>query len=428
MKKRKAIRNYVFVSIFIVIMLVLTFISFPVPTTTKNFQGLGNLHLGLELGGGVKNTYDLELADWYEGDKEDAYVKAINRVQDLLNKNYADAKVYLNGEDKVTIEVPDTAINTNYLVGLIEMKSAEGAEAEAKVTGQDIEKAEYRLNGTTHSVYIEFTKEGKDKYAALTEEVSNSENKTLYIYMDKNYETPFSQPTINEKNTMGFTLISGASIISKETGMEYANKLMSSKIGVNMKTELEAVNVVSENGQTVRLVMTIASIAIVVMTILIAYIKYKQIGLVSGLSLLFALMVSVLISALCDLQITIYGWLGFMLGYILNFALHTYYLSVIKSEYMKGKKLSLAFTSGYKSALFKILDVLLITLGVALLFIIIPSGLARMFVFNLLMTLAGTAFTSLYLNKVLLVNYTAFNFKDAKKVNFRREEVINEAE
>ena len=428
MKKKRAIRNYVLTSIFIVIMLVLTFISFPVPGTTKNFVGLGNLHLGLELGGGVKNTYELEVADWYEGDKQEAYVETVNRVQNLLNKKYADAKVYLNGDDKITVEVPDTSISTNYLVGFIEMKSAEGEDAEAKVTGQDIAKVEYMLSGTTHGVYIEFTEEGKEKFAALTKEVSGSDSQTMYIYMDKNYETAFSQPTVTEENTLGYTFISGASIVSKSTGKEYANKLESARIGVNMKTDLDDIEVVSVYGDNVKLVMTIVTIAVVVATIVLAYIMYKQGGLVSTLSLLFALMLSVLISAICDMQITFGGWIGFIAGYMLNFALHMYYLKVIKSEYNKGKKLNVAFTSGYKRSLFNTLDILLLTLGTVLSLLIIPSSIVRMFVYNFLMTIAGTALTSLLLNKVFLVNYTAFNYKNEKKLNFRKEEVINEAE
>ena len=428
MKKKRAIRNYVLTSIFIVIMLVLTFISFPVPGTTKNFVGLGNLHLGLELGGGVKNTYELEVADWYEGDKQEAYVETVNRVQNLLNKKYADAKVYLNGDDKITVEVPDTSISTNYLVGFIEMKSAEGEDAEAKVTGQDIAKVEYMLSGTTHGVYIEFTEEGKEKFAALTKEVSGSDSQTMYIYMDKNYETAFSQPTVTEENTLGYTFISGASIVSKSTGKEYANKLESARIGVNMKTDLDDIEVVSVYGDNVKLVMTIVTIAVVVATIVLAYIMYKQGGLVSSLSLLFALMLSVLISAICDMQITFGGWIGFIAGYMLNFALHMYYLKVIKSEYNKGKKLNVAFTSGYKRSLFNTLDILLLTLGTVLSLLIIPSSIVRMFVYNFLMTIAGTALTSLLLNKVFLVNYTAFNYKNEKKLNFRKEEVINEAE
>ena len=105
MKKKRAIRNFVLLSIFIVLTLLLTFIPFPVLGTNYNFLGLGNLHMGLELGGGVKNTYNLEVADWYEGNKEDVYNKAVERVQYLLNLKYADAKVYLNTDDKMTIEV-----------------------------------------------------------------------------------------------------------------------------------------------------------------------------------------------------------------------------------------------------------------------------------------------------------------------------------
>ena len=81
MKKKRAIRNFVLLSIFIVLTLLLTFVPFPVLGTNYNFLGLGNLHMGLELGGGVKNTYNLEVADWYEGSKEQAYNKAIERVQ-----------------------------------------------------------------------------------------------------------------------------------------------------------------------------------------------------------------------------------------------------------------------------------------------------------------------------------------------------------
>ena len=428
MKKKRAIRNYVLVSIFIVLTLLLTFLSFPVPGTTYNFLGLANMHLGLELGGGVKNTYDLELADWYEGNKESAYIKTVDRIQNLLDKKYADAKVYLSAGDKITIEVPDTAISDNYIVGLIEMKSASGADAEARITGQDIANVEYMLSGTTHGVYIEFTEEGKEKYSALTKEIAESDSQTMYIYMNKDYENSFSEPKVTEENTLGYTFISGDGITNKESGQEYADKLFSSTIGVNMTTEFDAIEVQGTFGSSVRIVIDLITIVLVVATIVIAYILFKQLGLVSALSFIFALMVSVIISAICDLQVTFAGWLGFLFGYVLNFILHMYYLNCIKKEYAKGKKFIVSFTSGYKPALFNMLDKLLIMTGASLIMLIIPSSAIRMFVFNFLITLAGTAFTSLYLNKVLAVNYTAFNLKNEKKVNFTREESIDEVE
>lgn len=428
MKKKKAIRNYVLISIFIVLTLLLTFIQCPVPGTNYNFMGLGNLHLGLELGGGVKNTYDLEVADWYEGNKMDAYNNAVDRVQYLLNLHYADAKVYLNGEDKMTIEVPDTYINTNYLVGLIEMKSESGEDAEAKVTGKDISKVYYTVSGTTHGVYIEFSEKGKEKFRALTKEVAESDSQTMYIYMDKDYDNPFSQPTVSEENTYGYTFISGSGITNKETGEEYAKKLESALIGVNMTTDLDTVAVSGTLGNACKIVIYITTIVIVLASIAISYVLFKELGLVSALSFVFALMVSVIISAICDLQVTFAGWLGFLFGFVLNFILHMYYLNVIKKEYAKGKKFVVSFTSAYKPALFSMLDTLLLVVGSSLLLLIVPSSAIKMFALNFYITIPGTAFTCLYLNKCLAVNYTAFNLRNEKKVNFAREEDIDEVE
>ena len=426
MKKKRAIRNYVLISIFIVIVAILSFIQFPVPYTNYQFKGLANLHMGLELGGGVKNTYECEVADWYKGSKEKAYNEAITRIQSLLNKKYADAKVYLNGEDEITIEVPDTYIDDNYTIGLLEMKSVSGADAEVKLDGRDIAKAEYMVNGSTHGVYIEFTKEGKKKFTELTAEVAQSSEKTMYIYMNKDYENPFSEPKIEQENTLGWTFISGDAIDDKESGEAYANKLLSSTIGVNMKTELDPIEIVSDNGRVCRIAMSVVSCALIVVAIIVAYLLYRQLGLVSMLSLLFSLAVSIVISACFDLQITVVGWIGFMLGLVLNYSLHLYYLNVIKKEYAMGKKFVVSFTSGYKKALFNMLDILLVTVGAVLLMLIAPSNLLRVFIFNFLMTIPGTAFTALFLNKVVAVNYTAFNLRNEKKVKFIREENVDE--
>lgn len=428
MKKKRAVRNYVLVSIFIVLVLLLTFISFPIPGTNYNFIGLGNLHLGLELGGGVKNTYNLELADWYEGNKQDAYNKTVERIQYLLNLKYADAKVYLNDSDRITLEVPDSSISDNFIVGLIEMKSAEGEDAEAKITGHDIEKVEYMLSGTTHCVYIEFTKEGKQKFADLTKEVSESDSQTIYIYINKDYENVLPYEKVTKEDKSGFIFLSSSEITNKQTGVDYANKLASALIGVNMSTDLDPIEVKGSLGEIVKIVIYVTTVIIILACIALGYILFKQLGLVSMLSYLFALMLSVVIIAFCDFQITFASWIGFMIGFILNFILHMYYLNCIKNEYASGKKFIVSFTSGYKSALFVMLDILLIVTGSSLLLLIVPSSAIKMLAINLLLTIPATAFTSMYLNKVLAVNYTAFNLKNEKKVNFSREEAVDEVE
>ncbi len=426
MKKKRAIRNYVFVGLFIAIVLCLCFISFPVPTTNYIFQGIANLNLGLEFGGGVKNTYDLEVANWYEGTDEEAYKEAVDTVQKTLDNHYADAKVYLTGDNKITLEVPDSSINDYLIMGFIEMKSESGEDAEAQVTGYDIEKVEYTMSGATHGVYIEFTEEGQKKFQALTKTVAESDDQIMYIYMDKNYDQEFSKTKVTEENTYGYTFISGSTITTKEAGELYANKIANAMVGINMSTELNEIEIAGVFGNNTRLVVTTVTIILVVAAIVLATVLFRGLGLVSSASALFGLMVSVLIAAVIDTQITFAGWLGFLLGYVLNFALHMYYLTVIKREFAKGKKFTIAFTSGYRTALFNILDMLLIVSASIALFIIIPSNVVRTFAYNMLMTIPGTAFTAMYLNKVLAVNYTAFNSKDYKKLNFKREEEVDE--
>jgi len=426
MKKKRAVRNYVFVGLFLAIVLCLCFISFPIPATNYNFTGIANLNLGLEMGGGVKNTYDLEVADWFDGTEEQAYKKAVDRVQRLLDKYYADAKVYLSADDKITLEIPDNSIDDYLIIGFIEMKSESGADAEAMVTGQDIEKVEYTMSGATHGVYIEFTDKGQKKFQELTKVVAESDEQTMYIYMNKDYENPFSKTTVTEENTYGYTFISGSSMTTKESGELYADKISSSLIGVNMSTELDEIEISGIFGKHTRLIINVITISIIVASIILSVILFRDLGFVSCLSVLFALMTTVLISAVVDLQISFAGWLGFMLGYALNYSLHLYYLYVIKNEFAKGKKFTVSFTSGYKKALFNILDVLLIVTSIVAITIIIPSNVIKSFAFNMLMTIPGTAYTSMYLNKVLAVNYTAFNSKNYKRLNFAREEEVDE--
>jgi len=428
MKKKRAIRNYVLISLFIVIVAVLSFISFPVVGTTYDFKGLANIHLGLELGGGVKNTYDLEVADWYDGKEEKAYQEAIDRVQFVLNKYYSDAKAYFSDNDKMTIEVPDNAISDSLLVNFFEIKKENTAEAEAFLTGKDIESAKYTSSGVNYGVLVQFTKDkgdikgGATKFKELTADVANSGG-SIYICWNKDYENATALSITSE---IDYIFLQGEGISTKDAGQLYALRLESSKIGVNMSTELEDIEVSARYGNNAKLFIFITTMVIVVASIVVMGLLFKELGLVSSLSMLFALMMTVIISAIFDLQVTIGGWLGFIVGYLLNFLLHLYYLNVIKNEYAMGKKFSIAFTSGYKKALFNTLDILIITLVIALLMLVVPSSAVKFFSYNLMMTLVGTAFTSLLLNKIVCVDYTAFNLKNEKKVNFVREENVDE--
>ena len=110
----------------------------------------------------------------------------------------------------------------------------------------------------------------------------------MYIYLDKNYEQAFSETSVSEENTYGYTFISGSTITNKASGIEYADKLASAMIGVNMSTDLDAIEVIGDFGNIVRIVMIVITVVMIIASIVIAYVLFKELGLVSSLSCIFA--------------------------------------------------------------------------------------------------------------------------------------------
>ena len=430
MKKKKAIRNYVLVSLFVVVLLLLSVLKFPVPFTNYNFNGfVRGMNLGLDFGGGVTATYTIETADWYDGTMVEAVSRTIDRVQTMLDKEYADAKVYKVDDDKIRIVLPDTVIDSHYVVGLLEMKAVSGEDAEAMVTGKDIKECKYMYSNGTHGVYIKFTDDGAKKFEDLTEKVAAKEDGadgSMYVYMDKNYETPFSQPTVDEAITMGYTFISGAGITNKSSGEAYAEKMMSSMLGVNMTIEGEAIEVAPVYGEEAKVVTLIIAVFFIVVVLGLFYLLFKELGFIEMLSYMLSVLISIAIVCVVDVQITSYGVMGLLLGFMLCAYLHIVYINNIKAQYAMGKKLSISIKEGYTKSLALIIETLLVSLGLALIIGLIGCNVVTAMALTFGLTLIGTAFTTLFVNRVLVISYNAFNLSDGKKIGFTKEGKANE--
>lgn len=430
MKKKKAIRNYVLVSLCVVFLLLLSVLNFPVPFTNYIFRGFVNgMNLGLDLGGGVSATYTIETADWYNGTMEEAVSSTIDRVQKMLDREYPDAKVYKVDEDSIRLVLPDTSIDSHYVVGLLEMKAIAGEDSEAMVTGRDVKECKYMYTNGTHGVYIEFTEDGAKKFEDLTRTVaddSSGSDGSMYVYMDKNYETPFSQPTVEEAITMGYTFISGAGITNKSSGEAYAEKFMSSIIGTNMTIDGEVIEVAPVYGENAK----VATLMIVVFFILVVfglfYLLYKELGFVEMLSFFMSALISVAIICIVDVQMTSFGAVGLLLGLALSAHLHMAYINNVKRQYAMGKKLSISIKEGYHKSLALIIETVLVSLGLSLIIGLISSNVITAVALTFGLTLIGTAFTTLFINRVLVISYNAFNLADGEKIGFTKEGKSNE--
>ena len=203
---------------------------------------------------------------------------------------------------------------------------------------------------------------------------------------------------------------------------------MSAKLGVNMSIIGEEIEVSPIYGDAA----AVATFMIVVFFMLVAfglfYLLFKELGFVQMLSFTLSSLLTLVLLCVCDVQMTSFGAMGVLLGFALNVYLHMYYINNIKSEYAMGKKLSVSVREGYTKSIALMVEMLLVSLGIGLVVFFISSGVMRAISTTFVLSLIPTAFTALFINRVLVINYNAFNLSDGAKANFTRTKEVAQDE
>lgn len=426
MKKKKSIRNYIFAGIASVICLILCIFSFPVPFTNYIFNGfIKGTTLSLDIDGGTGALYNVTGSNYFDGTTQDAVDTAINRIQFLISKYYQEGEVVQVNDNQIKIIVPDTTVSDNLTLGIIEMKSTEGEptyqEDELLVTGKHIKSIKYQLNSDTHGVMIEFTDEGKELFRQLTAQVAATSSQTMYIYMDKDYTSAFSSPTVSEENNYGYTFISGSGLTSKKATDIYVEKLISSMYGVNMIIDGEEYYVAPTYGENANIISLLITIFTIALIFGIFIFLYRDFGLLASLSMVFNFAFIIALISCCSVYISVGGVVAINFAFVFSAICHMIILENIKNEYSKGKKLNPSIRDGYKKALFTNLDLYAIVGCVSALLYLISTSLSKSISIILLFTIVSTALSALAIFRGLLLNYLGINTSNGKRLNFKKE-------
>ena len=81
MNKKTAIKRLIFLSLVIIVGIVLTVVSFPLPNSTYDYKGFANsIKLGLDLKGGVVAVYDCEELNTTEGSLDSKIDATVSRL------------------------------------------------------------------------------------------------------------------------------------------------------------------------------------------------------------------------------------------------------------------------------------------------------------------------------------------------------------
>jgi len=439
MKKKRAIRNYIILAILLLICLVFSFISFRIPTTVDKFAGFINgIYQGIDFKGGVTATYNVEFNDYFDGNIETARDKAISRCSSLLSSQYTEFEIEKLGTDKIKLTIPrltsSTTMTTNYLVNYVTFTTESVSEPESfvpKFTGANITSSKYFTSNGTFGALIEFNDEGKEALKEMANGLSSSG--TLYIYQDKDYSSILLRITVDKDSLTQIAeskqlFVSDLSLFpNKEDAQMFADKIASGMLNIDMALDGNIEYTEATMGEIFATICWLIVLAVIILSVVYLYIRYKELTLATGMSLLsFVVMSLIVLPLFSGVQLSLAGFVGVIISYLITFAAHIVYLEKSRNEFESGKKLLAAFKSAYPKSVLANVDMFVVVALLTIPMILLSAGAIKTIASVVALLLLPSAMSSLLVHRGLCKWYLDINPTKYKKIKFEKGVTNNE--
>jgi preprotein translocase subunit SecD len=291
-------------------------ISFGKFTMRRNLD----LVLGLDLAGGSHLVFEADTS----GIPDEKKGTAIQAVRDVMERRVnlfgvSEPNVQsssFEGRDRIIVELPGVK-DTNQAIDIIgktaQLFFAEVSDEEENpflqtdLTGADLESADVAFDQTTGKpvVKLEFTKEGGEKFASLTEK---NTGRPLAIFLD---EEIISAPIVQEKITGGSGQISGDFTIDEARNLAIQLNAGALPVGVSL-VEQRTVGAILGAESVEKSVK--AGLVGLVMVLIFMILAYGKLGLVADVALIIFGVLTLALYKLIPVVLTLPGIAGFLLS------------------------------------------------------------------------------------------------------------------
>ena len=378
---------------------------------------MADINLGLDLRGGVSITYEAVEENPSEQSMEDTKDKLQDRVE-----NYStESQVYMEGSNRITIDIPG-ATDANEILKelgqpgtLIFCTDANDPEGTMVMDGNDIQNAQGYMNSQAtdsrdrYIVQLTLTEKGRQKFAAVTEELAETQG-ILYIVYDGEI---VSAPRCEQKIDSETCEINGMG------SLEEANQLASTiRIGAlpvelkELRSSVVGARLGEEAVQTSLLAGAIGLAIIIVFMIVL----YRMPGAAASLALiLYTGMIIVLLGAFNqEITLTLPGIAGIILSIGMAVDANVIIFTRIREEIGMGRNVSTAINTGFSKALSAIIDGNVTTLIAAAVLYVMGSGTVRGFAQTLALGIVLSMFTALFVTRTIIKALYAMGMQDEK--------------
>lgn len=422
MSKRKSIVITILLVIVIAIVGVMSFASFHIPGTIKDYNSiLSTIGQGIDLSGGyyVVLTPENTKGETNQAVLEDAMEILRARLDD---KGYTEAVISIQDGNKIRVEIPQvdddgTVLEVIGQTGELTFKDSTGKEW---LNGEDHIESAYVAQDTQNGGYLvilNFTARGQARFAEATKYVSSqADNKILYIYLG---DTVVSQPTVSEQITSATAQIQGYS--TYEDALSIASVIDSGKLPINY-TVSESRSISSKLGKDAISNSAIMGAIGLALIIVLMVVRYRGLGLASAFSLIiYVLLYIIFLAIIPSIQLTLPGIAGILLSIGMAVDANIVIFERIREEYAMDKTPEASIKQGFKHAVVTILDSNITTILAAIVLWIICPGTIKGFAITLLIGIVLSLFASIIVTKWLIKVFLPFAKNEEKFLNLKRE-------
>ena len=443
MKKKQGIAVLILTVVLIALLAFTSAVGFG-PTGTGSAR---NIITGLDLAGGVSITYAADEDMPSTEDMDDTVYKLQQRVMSYSEE----AKVYKEGTNRITVEIPGVTdankileelgtpgtlyfirqtdddgnacysynsstgkYELKYTIDELKEKNCIVLEGSSVVNAQGGVQQDNSGNGK-YVTELEFDSEGTKAFAEATERAYKN-NETIGIYYDNEF---VSVPSVNSVITAGKAVIEGANSIEDAKALATTLRIGSLTLTLH---EISSQVVGATLGSSAIHTSLIAGGIGLALVIIFMIIVYALPGLVAGLALLIYTGLELVMLNAFDLTLTLPGIAGIILSIGMAVDANVIIYARIREEIAAGKSVRNAITTGFQKAFSAIFDGNITTLIAAAVLGFLGTGSVQGFAMTLALGIVLSMFTALVISRLIVNAFYAVGFRDEKFYGKAREQ------
>lgn len=404
--------------LYLIIIAVVLSIVIILPREDRVLRALGiknlepKVKLGLDLLGGTSLTYEADLKDTPQAEKQKALDGVVNVITKRVNPTgTSEVVVQQSGNNRVIVQLPGVTdakaaadqIGRTATLSFFQVKE-DGSIVPTELSGKDLDKASAQIDPQSGQAVISFQMKGGDstkKFADLTTEINQTAGSRLAIVLDDQvlFNGTVSTPITNGEGQMtGFESVQTANqtaVLLNAGALPVPVELTSQRtIGATLGDESIARSMIAG---------VIGILAVVIFMIM----SYRWAGVIASMALIIYVIFNITVFKLSSIApwpivLTLAGIAGFVLSVGMAVDANILIFERMKEELRAGKSVETALDTGFKRAWNSIRDSNLSTLITCLILYNFGAPIIKGFAVTLALGVAISMITAISVSRTFM--------------------------